>query len=167
MPIEVRRFGVGYRRPEGPPGTVGVTGQVIHSDERGVVAELAFARGARMEAHSNPNLTWLVVIEGGGWASVGAEQVRVAAGEAVRFPPGIEHAAWTDHTPMRAVIVELGAAGVGRALLLEGQAVRLEPGDEEGTGDEASRREVSRGEGALHEDPDRPAPYDPREGEPV
>ena len=25
MPIEVRRFGVGNRRPDGPPGTVGVT----------------------------------------------------------------------------------------------------------------------------------------------
>ena len=162
MPIEVRRFGVGYRRPEGPPGTVGVTGQVIHSDERGVVAELAFARGARMEAHSNPNLTWLVVIEGGGWAGVGAEQVRVAAGEAVRFPAGIEHAAWTDHTPMRAVLVEFGVGG-GPPLLLEGHAVRLEPGD----GDEGSGDASSRGEGALREDPDRPAPYDPTEGEPV
>ena len=30
MPIEVRRFGVGHRRPDGPPGTVGVTGQPIH-----------------------------------------------------------------------------------------------------------------------------------------
>ena len=36
MPIEVRRFGVGHRRPEGPPGTHGLTGQVIHSDGRGL-----------------------------------------------------------------------------------------------------------------------------------
>ena len=158
MPIEVRRFGVGHRRPEGPPGTVGVTGQVIHSDERGVVVELAFARGARMEAHSNPSLTWFVVIEGGGWAAVGDEQVRVAAGEAVRFPPAIEHAAWTDHTPMRAIVVEFGAAGAGPALLLEGRAVHLEPG-------EAS--DTTRGEGGLREDPDEPARYDPAEGEPV
>ncbi len=158
MPIEVRRFGVGNRRPEGPPGTTGVTGQVIHSDERGVVAELAFARGARMEAHSNPNLTWLVVIEGGGWASVGDEQVRVAAGEAVRFPPGIEHAAWTDHSPMRAIVVELGAGGAHPALLLEGRAVRLDEGD---------RGEAEKGEGALAESPGRPAAYDPGEGEPV
>ncbi len=156
MPIEVRRFGVGSRRPEGPPGTVGVTGQVIHSDERGVVAELAFARGARMEPHSNPSLTWFVVIEGGGWASVGDEQVRVAAGEAVRFPPGIEHAAWTDHTPMRAVVVELGAGGAHPALLLEGQAIRLEAGGR-----------AEKGEGGLREDPGRHAAYDPGEGEPV
>lgn len=158
MPIEVRRFGVGHRRPEGPPGTVGVTGQVIHSDERGVVAELAFARGARMEPHSNPHLTWLVVIEGGGWAAVGDERVRVAAGEAVRFPPEVEHAAWTDHSPMRAIVVELGAAGTDAMLLLEGRAVRLPVGEPGG---------VERGEGALREDPDHPVPYDPREGEPV
>jgi quercetin dioxygenase-like cupin family protein len=158
MSIEVRRFGVGHRRPEGPPGTVGVTGQVIHSDERGVVAELAFARGARMEAHSNPNLTWFVVIEGGGWAAVGDEQVRVAAGEAVRFPPTIEHAAWTDHTPMRAMVVEFGSGEAHPALLLEGRAIRLEEGDE---------GEAARGEGALRDDPDRTVLYDPGEGEPV
>ena len=158
MPIEVRRFGVGHRRPEGPPGTVGVTGQVIHSDERGVVAELSFARGARMEPHSNPNLTWLVVIEGGGWAAVGEERTRIAAGEAVLLPPGIDHAAWTDHTPMRAIVVELGSGGAHQALLLEGRTVRLEQGRE---------GEASRGEGALREDPGQPATYDPAEGEPV
>jgi quercetin dioxygenase-like cupin family protein len=158
VPIEVRRFGVGNRRPEGPPGTVGVTGQVIHSDGRGVVAELAFTREARMEPHSNPNLTWLVVIEGGGWASVSDERVRVAAGEAVLFPPGIDHAAWTELSPMRAIIVELAAATGGPALLVEGTAVRLQPG-EKGT--------AEKGEGELADDPDRPVPYDPGEGEPV
>jgi quercetin dioxygenase-like cupin family protein len=158
VPIEIRRFGVGNRRPEGPPGTVGVTGQVIHSDERGVVAELAFARDARMEPHSNPNLSWLVVIEGGGWASVGEERVRVAAGEAVRLPPGIDHAVWTELSPMRAIIVELGAAIGGPALLVEGTAVRLPPG-EAGT--------VEKGEGELADDPVRAVPYDPGEGEPV
>ena len=35
MPIEIRRFGVGHRRPDGPIGSVGLTGQVIHSDGRG------------------------------------------------------------------------------------------------------------------------------------
>jgi hypothetical protein len=42
MPIEIHRFGVGHRRPDGPPGTTGVTGQVIHSDARGIISELAF-----------------------------------------------------------------------------------------------------------------------------
>ncbi|HEY3523281.1 MAG TPA: cupin domain-containing protein, partial [Candidatus Limnocylindrales bacterium] len=94
--MEIVRFGVGHRRPNGPPGTVGVVGQVIHSDGRGVISELAFARGARIEPHSNPNLAWLVVIEGGGWTRVGDEQSRVAAGEAVLWPPDVVHAAWTE-----------------------------------------------------------------------
>jgi hypothetical protein len=55
VPIEIRRFGVGHRRPEGPIGSVGLTGQVIASDGRGTVTELAFARGARIEPHTSPN----------------------------------------------------------------------------------------------------------------
>ena len=70
MPIEIRRFGVGNRRPDGPPGTVGVTAQIIHADGLGLIAELAFGRGARIEPHINPNTSWFVVIEGGGWVGV-------------------------------------------------------------------------------------------------
>ena len=127
MPIEVLRFGVGHRRPDGPPGTTGITGRVIHSDERGLVSELAFARGARIEPHSNPNTTYFIVIEGGGWAAVGDERVRVAAGEAVVWPPDIDHAAWTEHSEMRAFVVEFAGwdlverrgilAGVARAAI--------------------------------------------------
>ena len=78
--MDVVRFGVGNRRPEGPPGTVGITGQVIHTDGRGVVSELAFARNARIEPHSNPNTTWFIVIEGGGWVAVGEDRARVSRG---------------------------------------------------------------------------------------
>jgi quercetin dioxygenase-like cupin family protein len=106
MPIEIRRFGVGHRRPDGPPGTSGVSGQIIHGDARGSVTELAFRRGGRIEPHANPNTTWLVVIEGGGWVGVGEERTRVAAGEAVLFPPDVPHAAWTEHSEMRAFMVE-------------------------------------------------------------
>src|SRR5665811_26771 len=79
--MEIRRFGVGHRRPDGPAGTTGVASQVIHADARGVVAELAFARRATMDLHSSPNSAWLVIVEGGGWVQVGAERARVAAGE--------------------------------------------------------------------------------------
>jgi quercetin dioxygenase-like cupin family protein len=110
MPIEIRRFGVGHRRPEGPPGTVGLAGQVIHSDGRGLISELAFARGARIEPHSNPNTTWFIVIEGGGWVGVGDERTRIAAGEAVLWPADEPHAAWTEHSEMRAFVVEFTGA---------------------------------------------------------
>jgi quercetin dioxygenase-like cupin family protein len=124
--MEIRRFGIGHRRQEGPAGTHGVDGQSIHSDERGVVAELAFRPKAAMAPHSNPNLSYFVVIEGGGFVQVGDERARVAAGEAVVWPANVVHGAWTELTPMRAIVVEFAQDAAG-ALLLEG-AVELPAG---------------------------------------
>jgi quercetin dioxygenase-like cupin family protein len=129
--MEIRRFGVGNRRPEGPPGTSGIAGQVIHSDARGVVSELAFARRGAIEAHSNPNTTWFVVIEGGGWVQVGIERARVAAGEAVLWPADLPHAAWTELSEMRAIVVEFaGADDSCLRGILDGRVLALEAGDE-------------------------------------
>lgn len=158
MPIEIRRFGAGNRRPEGPPGTTGLTGQVIHSDARGVIVELAFAPGGRIPVHDNANTTaWFCVIEGGGWVQVGEERRRVAAGEAVLWPAGIGHGAWTEGIPMRVIIVELAGADDAWARgILEGTARRIGPG-------EPAR--VSKGEGQLA--PRRRAPgRDPTAAEP-
>ena len=155
--MEIRRFGVGNRRPEGPLGSEGVEGQVIHSDARGVVAELAVRKGGRIEPHDNPNTTWFIVIEGGGYVQVGDERRRVAAGEAVLWPAGIDHGAWTEHGPMRAFVVEFaGADDAAVRGILDGIAKRLGPG-------EAGRAE--RGVGRLAP---RPATDKPdREGEPT
>jgi quercetin dioxygenase-like cupin family protein len=159
MPIEVLRFGVGHRRPDGPPGTAGITGRVIHADARGIVSELAFARGGRIEPHSNPNTTYFIVIEGGGWVEVGEEQLRVAAGEAVVWPPGIPHGAWTTHSEMRVFVVEF--AGPDDTLvrgILSGTAREIGPGE---------GHPEDRAEGALvppEVDPDR---IDRSSGEPL
>jgi quercetin dioxygenase-like cupin family protein len=138
VPIEVRRFGVGHRRPDGPPGTTGIAGQVIQSGPTGVISELAFERRARIAPHTNPSWTYFLVIEGGGWVGVGEERTRVQAGEAVVWPPDVLHAAWTDGAPMRAIVVELTepppALGSG---IVEGVARALEPGP------------VAKGEGRL------------------
>ena len=156
MPIEVRRFGVGHRRPDGPPGTTGVSGQVIHSDARGMISELAFARNGRIEPHSNPNTTWFIVIEGGGWVVVDGEPLRVAAGEAVLWPPDVPHGAWADHGHMRAFVVELaGEDDTSFRGILEGRALEIESG----------ARTVSRGEGSLT-GPGHPPARDPDTGEP-
>jgi quercetin dioxygenase-like cupin family protein len=157
MPIEIRRFGVGHRRNDGPPGTTGVSGQVIHSDARGVISELAFARNGRIEPHSNPNVTWFIVIEGGGWVVVDGERARVAAGEAVLWPPGVPHGAWADHGHMRAFVVELagGDDGIVRELIA-GEGAAIAPGEPE----------VARGEGSLRGPGPAPLP-DPEAGEPL
>jgi quercetin dioxygenase-like cupin family protein len=156
MPIEVRRFGVGHRRPDGPPGTEGVTGQPIHADGRGAVTELAFTRGARIEPHANPNSSWFIVIEGGGWVGVGDERTRVAAGEAVLWPADIPHAAWTEHSQMRAFVIEFAGADDSAVRgILEGRV-------------EASALgvPVERGVGALVADGSTTR-HDPEAGEPA
>ena len=159
MPIEVRRFGVGHRRPEGPPGTHGLTGQVIHSDGRGLISELAFSRGGAIAPHENPNTTWFCVIEGGGWVLVGEERRRVAAGEAVLWPAGIVHGAWTDHIEMRAIVVEFaGADDAHLSGLIEGAVRRLEAGE----GSPAAR-----GDGRLADRPADPSRADRTTGEPM
>ncbi|MGZ6314131.1 MAG: cupin domain-containing protein [Candidatus Limnocylindrales bacterium] len=114
--MEIRRFGIGHRRPDGPPGTRGVEATPLHADERGVITELALKPNAAIAPHTNSNLTYLLVIEGGGFVQVGEERTRVAAGEAVVWPPNVVHAAWTDLTPMRAIVVEFAeAVGVAAA----------------------------------------------------
>jgi quercetin dioxygenase-like cupin family protein len=155
MPVEVRRFGVGHRRPDGPPGTSGIEAQVIEGGQLGFIAELAFDRHARITPHSNPNWTYFLVIEGGGWVGVGDERTRVQAGEAAVWPPDVIHAAWTDGAPMRAIVVELFPPRVALPPVLEGAS----------TGDDAEP--VSRGEGALARRPFDPG-RDPAttEGEP-
>ncbi len=119
--MEIRRFGPGHRRPDGPPGTKGVTGQVLHNDARGVVSELAFGRYAVITPHSNPNTTLFVVISGGGFVQVGEERARVNHGEAVVWPAGVPHGAYTDGAEMRAIVIELPDRE-GGPLVLEGYA---------------------------------------------
>ena len=154
--MEIRRFGVGNRRPDGPPGSVGVEAQVIHGDARGVIAELAFRKGGRIEPHDNPNTTWFIVVEGGGYVVVGEERRRVAAGKAVLWPAGVTHGAWTEHGPMRAFVVEFaGSDDSDMRGVLEGRARRLLPGE---------AGSASKGEGRLA--PHAAEPVD-REGEPI
>ena len=162
MPIDIRRFGVGHRRPDGPPGTTGIEGQVIRSEATGLVSELAFDRHARITPHTNPSWTYFVVIEGGGWVGVGDERSRVQAGEAVVWPPDVLHAAWTDGAPMRAIVVEFAeppkTLGPG---VVEGVARAIGPG----------APKVSRGEGRLAARPvdraRRDEDPDAAEGEPL
>jgi quercetin dioxygenase-like cupin family protein len=153
MGIEVRRFGVGNRRPHGPKGTVRVEGQPILVDERGAITELALAPDARLEPHSSPNEAWFIVIEGGGFVLVGDERRRVAAGEAILWPAGTVHGAWTEHSPMRAIVVEFHGAGE----VLAGTARALGPGEAAGVP----------AEGALADHPLDPADADRSTGEPL
>lgn len=181
--MEIRRFGPGHRRREGPMGTVGVSGQVIHHDSGALVSELAFQRYAMVTPHTNPNTTLFVVISGGGYVQVGEERARVNHGEAVVWPAGVAHGAYTDGTEMRAIVIELPRGG--DALVLEGAAAEIgrgepsggEPGGgEPAGGDPGSEPEidtvertgqaVTKGEGSLAERQRFRDDYDASEGEP-
>ena len=152
--MEIRRFGPGHRRPEGPPGTTGMTGQVIHSDERGVVAELAFSRRGVIAPHSNPNLTLFVVISGGGFVQVGEERTRVNHGEVVVWPANVPHGAYTDGSEMRAIVIELPEASAA-PVLVDGSARQV-----------ASTTAAPRADGALAERERTRDEHDESEGEP-
>lgn len=141
MPLDIRRFGVGQRRPHGPDGSRNLQGVTVHSDARGAIIELAFGRDARLEPHESPSSAWFCVIEGGGWVLVGQEHRRVSAGDAVSWPADVLHAAWTDHAQMRAILVELtGADDTHLRGILEGRARLVGPG---------KARPGDRGEGSL------------------
>lgn len=160
--MEIRRFGFGHRRPDGPPGTRGVRAALIHSDARGTVSEIAFGRRALIEPHTNPNSTWFLVVEGGGFVRVADETERVFAGEAILWPANVLHGASTDLSEMRAIVIEFsGADDATLRGILDGAALALTsdgrpaPGDTASAGDGAL---TSGGSGSLH--------YDPAEGEP-
>jgi quercetin dioxygenase-like cupin family protein len=160
--MEIRRFGVGQRRPDGPRGTVGVSGGVIHADARAVISELAFSRRAAIEPHSNPNTTWFIVIEGGGFVGVGDAKARIGAGEAVLWPAGEPHAAWTEHSEMRAIVVELAGADDGSLRGILDGVVRSLPAT-------AGRSDppLERGEGHLAPPERAPDDIDRSSGEPL
>ena len=172
--MDIRRFGPGHRRPDGQPGTRGVTGQVIHQDGRGTIAELAFSANAMIAPHTNPNTTYFVVVSGGGFVQVAGERARVGHGEAVLWPAGELHGAWTEGTEMRALVVEFsGADDTGDELTIDAQA-RLpnpeapgEPGSATVEPGRGSRATLERGRGSLAEPPAPPSvKRDESSGEP-
>jgi mannose-6-phosphate isomerase-like protein (cupin superfamily) len=153
--VEILRFGPGFRRSR-PVGAEGLAAGTIWSDPGARVTDLAFSRRARLGPETSPDHGLFIVIAGAGWVQVADERSAVNHGEAVEWPAGVSHAAWTDGTAMRALLVELPArrieAGTGRA------PVPVEAEDGAGT----SR--VARG--ALAEREGRPEAHDAVEGEP-
>jgi quercetin dioxygenase-like cupin family protein len=115
--VEIIRFGPGHRRAEGPVGSRGVADRVIWGAEGAHVTELAFSRRAVVAPQTSPDLALFIVISGGGWVQVGEERAAVNHGEAVVWPPGAVHGAWTDGSEMRALLLELPEPppGGGRA----------------------------------------------------
>lgn len=96
------------------------------------------------------------MVSGGGWVQVGDERVPINHGEAVVWPAGVDHGAWTDGSEMRAIVVELSDRGPALGdLVLEGLAQPV-----------ADSPIVTPADGALAERPMRREDHDETEGEP-
>jgi len=159
--VEIRRFGPGNRKPTGPPGTQGLTGQVIWSDARANISELAFSRQGLITPHTNPNTTLFVVISGGGFVQVGTERIRINHGEAVVWPPDVPHGAYTEGSEMRAIVIELpeapGDAAIQPDVSEAASVLEFVP---------APQPIVEQARGALAEPAPDPADHDESQGEP-
>ncbi len=110
--MEILRFGPGFRRPRPPAGAQGLADQTIWADQRARITELAFSRRALIPPQTSTDLGLFIVVAGGGWIQVGEERGAINHGEAVEWPPGIAHGAWTDGSTMRVILVEVPDAAV-------------------------------------------------------
>jgi len=137
-------------------------------DHRAVVTEMAFGRYAMVSPHSNPtNSSLFIVISGAGFVQVGDERERVNHGEAVVWPAGVLHGAYTDGTEMRAIVVEL--SGDGAAPLLEAAAhgsVAAERDADTAERDAVAAPAPTPAQGSLAERQLLRDEYDSSEGEP-
>lgn len=150
--MEILRFGPGWRRSRPRAGTHGLADQTIWADPRARITELAFSRRALLPPQTSPDLGLLIVVAGGGWVQVGEERTAISHGEAVEWPPGVTHGAWTDGSTMRAILVEVPDAAI------EAPHARLSGSPQAAEGEPAR--------GRLVEQDIRPEEHGPSEGEP-
>ena len=104
--MEIRRFGPGNRRTEREAGAIGVSSALLHAGASAHITEIALSDHAALGPIRSPNDGLLIVIEGGGWLALADERQRVASGEAVALPAGVERLLATDGVPLRAILVE-------------------------------------------------------------
>ena len=150
--MEILRFGPGFRRAQPGEGTQGVSDQTIWSDPRARITELAFSSRALIAPQTSPDLGLFIVVAGGGWVQVGDERSSIDHGEAVAWPPGVAHGAWTDGSTMRAILVEVPD------IALEGSGARMAEAPEV--------TDLTPARGRLADRELRPEEHDSTEGEP-
>lgn len=149
--MEILRFGPGHRRPRPQVGGQSLTEGTIWSDPRARITELAFSARALLAPETSPHQGLFIVVAGGGWVQVGEERTTVSHGEAVEWPPGVAHGAWTDGSTMRALLVEVPEPAI------EAPYQRAEA---------PLMTEAQPARGRLAEHDVRPHEHDPTEGEP-
>ena len=149
--MEILRFGPGHRRSRPQAVTQGLSEGPIWADPRARITELAFSARGLLAPQTSPDHGLFIVVAGGGWVQVGDERTAINHGEAVEWPPGVAHGAWTEGSTMRAILVEVPDATI------EAPHHRTQASG-------ASAAEPARGR--LAEPEVRPEAHDAVEGEP-
>jgi quercetin dioxygenase-like cupin family protein len=149
--VEILRFGPGLRRSVPSAGSQGVGSQTIWGDPRARITELAFSPHALIPPQTSPDLGVFIVVSGGGWVQIGDERTAINHGEAVEWPPGLAHGAWTDGSHMRALLIEVPDDAI------EAPRRRAEP---------PTVTDVEPARGQLADREVRPEDHDQAEGEP-
>lgn len=150
--MEIVRFGPGFRRPRASTLGAGPAEATVWADPRARVTELAFSRRSLLPPQTSPDHGLFIVLAGGGWVQVGPERTAIHHGEAVEWPAGVAHGAWTDDGTMRALLVEVPERGIDAP-----RRRRVGPGEE---------RPPQPARGRLAEREVRPEDRDVAEGEP-
>jgi quercetin dioxygenase-like cupin family protein len=88
-------------------------GSPILLDHPTSVALLSLDAHGTIDEHDADHDGLVVIIEGSGFVRVGgpgAQEIAVAAGDAVLWPAHVLHVLWTTDQPMRAIAIEFGLA---------------------------------------------------------
>jgi quercetin dioxygenase-like cupin family protein len=129
-----------------------VADQTIWSDPRARITELAFSSRAFIAPQTSPDLGLFIVVAGGGWVQIGEERTSIDHGQAVEWPPGVAHGAWTDGSTMRAILVEVPDIAID--------------GDSARRADRPTVTDLTPARGRLADRDIPPEEHDPSEGEP-
>jgi quercetin dioxygenase-like cupin family protein len=99
-----------FPRPDWEPlpmeGCENVEGRVILNEDELVLAVLRFAPHGTIHEHPGASDAIVACLEGEGFTSVGDEVHALAAGQRVRWPPGIPHRLWTEGSTMTTLMIE-------------------------------------------------------------
>ncbi len=90
-----------------PPERLAALGGPIALDAAVQAEAMYFEPQGSIDAHGAPNPILFLVVAGAGFVRVGDDTRAVAAGDAVLWPAGVEHTAWTDGQALQAIVVNL------------------------------------------------------------
>jgi quercetin dioxygenase-like cupin family protein len=104
--MHVQDFGRGAATLLPRPGCHNVSCAMIANQADGIVVCLYFEPHGTIDEHRAPKSILFTVVSGRGFVKVGDEVSPMGAGQAVEWPAGVSHLAWTENEAMTAILVD-------------------------------------------------------------